>query len=168
MCSCDTEWLLCCCIMTQWVVLGHGDKMWFWKFKPKPLLSLCNFIVNPPRQKHNFAENDIYIYIYLTFYKCVQLSLIITLLNVILFAVGACSGDMAVLTGSHGEFGTVGNSYGNNERCQWRIEVEEGQVWCLRLKNFRNIITCITYLFSWSDRSDRHTFSTHLQSSITI
>ena len=55
-------------------------------------------------------------------------SLSITLLNVILFAVGACSGDTAVLMGTQGEFGTVGNIYDNNERCQWRVEVEQGQV----------------------------------------
>ena len=46
---------------------------------------------------------------------------------------GACSGDVAVLTEAQGELGTVGRTYGNNEKCQWRIEIESGQVRCFLL-----------------------------------
>ncbi|KAI0220662.1 hypothetical protein LSAT2_027853 [Lamellibrachia satsuma] len=40
---------------------------------------------------------------------------------------GSCN-QSAVLTGSSGEFGTEGYKYSNNEKCQWKIEIEEGQV----------------------------------------
>ncbi|KAI0236767.1 Cubilin [Lamellibrachia satsuma] len=50
---------------------------------------------------------------------------------------GACSGDTAVLMGTQGEFGTVGNIYDNNERCQWRVEVEQGQQVRLHFLRFR-------------------------------
>ena len=53
-----------------------------------------------------------------------------------MFTVGACSGDVAVLTEAQGELGTVGRTYGNNEKCQWRIEIESGQVGCF----FLNVI----------------------------
>ena len=38
---------------------------------------------------------------------------------------GACGNETAVLTGERGEFGS---NYANDERCQWRIQVDEDQV----------------------------------------
>ena len=45
-----------------------------------------------------------------------------------MFAVDACNGETAVLTGSAGEFGTVGDQYNNDETCQWMVQVEVGKV----------------------------------------
>ncbi|KAI0223467.1 Ovochymase-1 [Lamellibrachia satsuma] len=42
-------------------------------------------------------------------------------------AVDACNGETAVLTGSAGEFGTVGGQYDNHETCRWRVQVEVGK-----------------------------------------
>ena len=44
------------------------------------------------------------------------------------FQTVACSGETIVLTERQGEFGTEGHPYYNNEKCRWRIEVEEGAV----------------------------------------
>ncbi|KAI0222014.1 Cubilin, partial [Lamellibrachia satsuma] len=41
--------------------------------------------------------------------------------------VDACNGETAVLTGSAGEFGTVGGQYNNDETCRWRVQVEVGK-----------------------------------------
>ena len=38
---------------------------------------------------------------------------------------GACGNETAVLTGARGEFGS---NYSKDERCHWRIQVEEDQV----------------------------------------
>ncbi|KAI0218618.1 CUB and peptidase domain-containing protein 1 [Lamellibrachia satsuma] len=48
----------------------------------------------------------------------------------------ACSNETIVLTDWQGEFGTEGHPYYNNEKCRWRIEVEEGAHLKLRFNRF--------------------------------
>ncbi|KAI0218622.1 Cubilin [Lamellibrachia satsuma] len=47
-----------------------------------------------------------------------------------------CSGETIVLTEWQGEFGTEGHPYYNNEKCRWRIEVEEGAHLKLQFERF--------------------------------
>ena len=45
-----------------------------------------------------------------------------------MFITGPCNGGLAFLTGPNGVFSTKGTYYENNERCNWRIEVDKRKV----------------------------------------
>ena len=51
---------------------------------------------------------------------------------------GACDGGLAVLTGSSGVLSLRGTQYTDNDICQWKIEVNEGQV-----RHCRTYVRCV-------------------------